>query len=213
MSSRTSVLAASVAGVLGGAVIGGGVWMGASANPERPAAGSATVRSTEVTECRPRAGHLGEALPEELRRDLGQTRDLEPEKRRTALEEYLGRALAGDYGEEAEQLAEKRAEHREKWSENRDAHRHGSGEKRSQWHEKWAEKVPEALREDLSESGSWLRRSEVPRWGRSGRRRWPASTASRRATSPRSVPGKVPSTARGAAPRTGGSAAPERTPA
>ena len=27
MSSRTSVLAASVAGVLGGAVIGGGVWM------------------------------------------------------------------------------------------------------------------------------------------------------------------------------------------
>ncbi len=151
MRLRTPVLAAATAGVLGGLVVGGSVLTGVTAQPVGSASSRSVPAAapddaddgTDDSEglerrCRPHglrgpggpADGLGEklseklsgTLPEKLVEDLSGVRELPAgEERREALEKIWDAALAGDYGEQVQQLAERRREHR---AEGR-AGRHG----------------------------------------------------------------------------------------
>jgi hypothetical protein len=75
------------------------------------------------------AGATGDAerLPEELRADLEALRDLPAEQRRAAAEDMRDSALAGEYGEDAQQRAERLSERAERLAERRDGRPWGDG--------------------------------------------------------------------------------------
>jgi hypothetical protein len=57
-------------------------------------------------------GAARDALPEALQKDLAALRDLAPAQRRSEAREIRRKALAGEYGDRAQSVAERRAGHR-----------------------------------------------------------------------------------------------------
>ncbi len=106
MNKRISVLAATLAGVLGGAVVGGSMLVGAAAGT--PSA--ADSASSQVT--RP-CGALLKKLPADLRADLAAARKLPAGGQRlSALRKIAQDARSGAYGDQVQRLAERRLAHR-----------------------------------------------------------------------------------------------------
>jgi hypothetical protein len=107
MNKRISVLAATLAGVLGGAVVGGSVLVGASAGSTPPAPAPTASQTT-----RP-CGALVKKLPDALRKDLAAAWKLPAgEQRVAALRKIRKDARAGKYGDQVQRLAHRRLQHR-----------------------------------------------------------------------------------------------------
>ncbi len=142
MASRLLVLSAAIAGVLGGAVVGGSALVGASAGTS-PSSKDGSSFSAGPRVDRP-CGPKWDRLPDALKTDLKAAHVLPagPE-RQAALAQIRKDALAGKYGAAVQEHVRKRAERRpEKLDQRGGADR---GERRGDLREQ----MPAELRADL----------------------------------------------------------------
>ena len=146
MASRLLVLSAAIAGVLGGAVVGGSALVGASAgtSPSTPDRSTSAAHPRGDRPC----GPAWDRLPAALKADLKAAHELPagPE-RQAALAQIRKDALAGKYGADVQKFAQKRAEKRAEKRPEMLGRKGGAD--RGEHRGNLREQMPAALRADL----------------------------------------------------------------
>ena len=97
----------AVAGIVAAAVIGGGSLVTAATGTDTDTDTSAPTTNLTVP-----CGAVWERLPEDLQGDLRALKDLSPAERPAAVRQLREDALAGGYGSQVQQFAERRDERR-----------------------------------------------------------------------------------------------------